>query len=182
MNKIIVSYDRGRHSDLGLELATSISDSSSGEIRIVRGVVEDPEKELEIISRINEKMFDLNLSKIPFEKVYSDSQIIPELLKNFKKDKSAIIIIGAGNQSETAFSPKTLQLLDKTSKSVIVVRNHRFSGLHTRSFWNIISPYLRENKYIYRFYVEFLEVFYFTRSKSRRGRYDERYFDSKLNR
>ena len=182
MNKIIVSYDKGRHSDLGLELATSISDSSSGEIRIVRGVVEDPEKELDIISRINEKMFDLNLSKIPFEKVYSDSQIIPELLKNFKKDKSAIVIIGAGNQSETAFSPKTLQLLDKTSKSVIVVRNHRFSGLHTRSFWNIISPYLRENKYIYRFYVEFLEVFYFTRSKSRRGRYDERYFDSKLNR
>ena len=182
VNNIIVSYDKGRHSDLGLELATSISDSYSGKIRIVRGVVEDPERELEIIGRINEKMFDLNLSKVPFEKVYSDSQIIPELLKNFKKDKAAIVIIGAGNQSETAFSPKTLQLLDKTSKSVIVVRNHRFSELHTRSIWNIISPYLRENKYIYRFYVEFMEVFYFTRSKSRRGKYDERYFDAKLKR
>ena len=72
--------------------------------------------------------------------------------------------------------------MDKTSKSVIVVRNHRFSELHTRSIWNIISPYLRENKYIYRFYVEFMEVFYFARSKSRRGKYDERYFDAKLKR
>ena len=146
------------------------------------GVVEEPEEELEIINRINEKMFDLNISQISFEKVYADTHIIPELLKNFKKDKSAIVVVGAGNQSETAFSPKTLELLDKTGKSVIVVRNHRFSELHTRSVWNIISPRLRENKYIYRFYVEFMAVFYFTRSKSRRGKYDEKYFDSKLNR
>ena len=127
-------------------------------------------------------MFDLKLSKVPFEKVYSDSYIIPELLKNFKKDKSAILILGAGNQPETAFSPRTLELLDKTSKSVIIVRNHRFSEIHTRSFWNIISPYLRENKYIYRFYVDLMEIFYSSRNKSKRGRYDEAYFDSKLDR
>ena len=182
LSKLIVAYDKGRHSDLGLEIASAMSDSYSGQIRIVRGVVENPEEELEIIGKINEKMFDLNLVKVPFEKVYSDSQIIPELLKNFKKDKSAILIIGAGNQSENAFSPKTLQLLDKTSKSVIVVRNHRFSEVHTRSFWNIISPYLRENKYLYRIYIELMEAFYFTRNKSRRGRYDEKYFESKLDR
>ena len=131
LSKLIVAYDKGRHSDLGLEIASAMSDSYSGQIRIVRGVVENPEEELDIIGKINEKMFDLNLVKVPFEKVYSDSQIIPELLKNFKKDKSAILIIGAGNQSENAFSPKTLQLLDKTSKSVIVVRNHRFCLLYT---------------------------------------------------
>ena len=182
VSKIIVAYDKGRHSDLGLEVANAISISNSSQIRIVRGVVEEPELELEIVNRINEKMFDLNISQIPFQKVYSNAHIVPELLKNFKKDPSAIVIIGAGNQSETAFSPKTLELLDKTRKSVIVVRNHRFSELHTRSFWNIISPHLRQNKYIYRLYVEFMQVFYFTRSKSRRGRYDERYFDSKLNR
>ena len=182
VSKIIVAYDKGRHSDLGLEVANAISISNSSHIRIVRVVVEEPELELEIVNRINEKMFDLNISQIPFQKVYSNAHIVPELLKNFKKDPSAIVIIGAGNQSETAFSPKTLELLDKTRKSVIVVRNHRFSELHTRSFWNIISPHLRQNKYIYRLYVEFMQVFYFTRSKSRRGRYDERYFDSKLNR
>tara|TARA_B100000029_G_scaffold172276_1_gene168666 strand:- start:220 stop:2577 length:2358 start_codon:yes stop_codon:yes gene_type:complete len=182
LKKIIVSYDKGRHSNLGLEVATAISNENASEIRVVRGVVEDPEEELEIIGKINEKMFDLNLSKVSFEKVYSDSKIISELLKNFKKDKSAILVIGAGNQSETAFSPKTLELLDKSSKSVIVVRNHRFSELHTRSFWNALSPYLRENKYIYRMYIELMEIFYFTRNKSRRGKYDERYFESKLDR
>jgi len=182
MNKMIVSYDRGRHSDLGLEIASAVSNFNSADIRVVRGVVQQPDDELEIISKINEKMFDLKLSKVPFEKVYSDSYIIPELLKNFKKDKSAILILGAGNQSETAFSPRTLELMDKTSKSVIVVRNHRFSEIHTRSFWNIISPYLRENKYIYRFYVDLMEVFYLSRNKSKRGKYDEAYFDSKLDR
>ena len=83
---------------------------------------------------------------------------------------------------KTAFSPRTLELLNKTNKSVIIVRNHRFSEIHTRSFWNIISPYLRENKYIYRFYVDLMEIFYSSRNKSRRGRYDEAYFDSKLDR
>ena len=182
ISKLIVAYDKGRHSDLGLEIASALSNSSSAQIRVVRGVVEEPEEELEIINKINEKMFDLNLSKVSFEKVYSDSKILPELLKNFKKDKTAILILGAGNQSDTAFSPKTLELLDKTNKSVIVVRNHRFSELHTRSFWNILSPYLRENKYLYRIYIEFMEIFYFARNKSRRGRYDERYFESKLDR
>ena len=100
MNKMIVSYDRGRHSDLGLEIASAISNFISADIRVVRGVVQQPDDELESLVKINEKMFDLKLSKVPFEKVYSDSYIIPELLKNFKKDKSAILILGAGNQSE----------------------------------------------------------------------------------
>ena len=87
-----------------------------------------------------------------------------------------------GNSEVFGVSPRTLELLNKTNKSVIIVRNHRFSEIHTRSFWNIISPYLRENKYIYRFYVDLMEIFYSSRNKSRRGRYDEAYFDSKLDR
>ena len=95
-------------------------------IRIIRGVIEDPKQETEIVNRINEKMFELELPKIQFEKVYSDSNIITELLKNFKKEKNALLILGAGNQTDTAFSPKTWSILDKSGESGIVFRNHIF--------------------------------------------------------
>ena len=115
MSQMVVSYDKGRHSDLGLEIGYAISIKNNSNIRIVRGVVEDPDDEVEVVNRINEKMLDLNLKKIQFEKVYSSGNIIPELLKNFKKDKSALLVLGAGNQSESAFSPKTLEIVDNTN-------------------------------------------------------------------
>ena len=180
MSQMIVSYDKGRHSDLGLEIGYAISIKNNSNIRIVRGVVENPDDEVGVVNRINEKMLDLNLKKIQFEKVYSSGNIIPELLKNFKKDKSALLVLGAGNQSESAFSPKTLEIVDNTNKSVIIVRNHRFSGIHARSFVFALIPRLREIKFLYRLYVEIMQLFYFSRAKSRKARYDERFFDPKL--
>jgi len=177
ISQMIVSYDKGRHSDLGLEIGYAISVRNNSNIRVVRGVVEDPDDEVVVVNRINEKMLDLNLKKIQFEKVYSSGSIIPELLKNFKKDKSALLVLGAGNQSESAFSPKTLEIVDKTNKSVIIVRNHRFSGVHTRSFFFALIPRLREIKFLYMLYVNIMQLFYFSRAKSRKARYDEKFFD-----
>ena len=180
LSQMIVSYDKGRHSDLGLEVGHALSITNNSKIRTVRGVVEEPDDELQIVNRINEKMFDIGLEKIQFEKVYSSGNIIQELLKNFKKDDSALLILGAGDQSESAFSPKTLQIVDSTSKSVIIIRNHRFSGIHARSFFSLILPRLREIKVIYRLYMTILQIFYSSRVKAKKGRYDERFFDAKL--
>ena len=80
MKNIVVAYDKGRHSDLGLEIANSFQKMEESKIRIIRGVIEDPKQETEIVNRINEKMFELELPKIQFEKVYSDSNIITCLL------------------------------------------------------------------------------------------------------
>ena len=179
LSQTIVSYDKGRHSDLGLEVGHAINLKHNSKIRIVRGVVEDPGDEVGVVNKINEKMLELDLKKIQFEKVYTSGNIIPELLKNFKKDKSALLILGAGNQSESAFSPKTLEIVDKTNKSVIIVRNHRFSGVHARSFFFALIPRLREVKVLYKLYMDMMQVFYTSRAKARKGRYDEKLFDSK---
>ena len=175
---IIVAYDKGRHSDLGLEIANSFQKKDDSKIRIVRGAVEDSKEETEIVNRINEKMFELELPKIQFEKVYSDSNIITELLKNFKKEKHALLVLGAGNQTETAFSPKTLSILDKTGKSAIIVRNHRFSEVHARSFANFILPRIIQVKFVYQIYVNLMQKIYSMRTKSRKERHDDDYFNA----
>jgi hypothetical protein len=181
LSNIVVSYDKGRHSNLGLEIATALSKYYKSNIRIIRGVVEPPEVELEILNKINEMMFDLELKKIPFEKVYpSSSDVVSGLLKNFEKNKSEIVIAGAGNQADQAFSPKTLEIVDKSKKTVFVVRNHRFSVFRVRTFWGIISSYLRENRYLYRLYIEALHLAHLLKAKRERGRYDEEYFESKI--
>jgi len=178
LKNIIVSYDKGRHTDLGLEIANAFQKLENSKIRIIRGVVEDPKQETEIVNRINEKMFELELPKIQFEKVYSDTNIITELLSNFKKEKNALLILGIGNQVETAISPKTLSILDKTGKSAIVVRNHRFSEIHARSFTNFIIPKIIHVKFIYQIYVNVMQRIYTMRAKSHRDRQDDDYFHS----
>ena len=180
LSQMIISYDKGRHSDLGLEIGHALATKNNSKIRIVRGVVESPDDEVQVINRINDKMLELGLKKIQFEKVYSSGSIVPELLKNFKKNKAALIILGAGNQSESAFSPKTLEIVDKTNKTMIIVRNHRFSGVHARSFLYAIIPRLREIKILYRLYMDIMQIFYISKAKARRGKYDERFFDSKI--
>ena len=50
MSNLIVSYDKGRHSNLGLELAHAISADYKSKIRIVRGVTQSPEAEVEIVN------------------------------------------------------------------------------------------------------------------------------------
>ena len=181
LSSIVVSYDRGRHSELGLEVANAMSKHLDSKIRIVRGVVKSPKEELEILSRINEKMFDLDLKRIPFEKVYGKTEdITSSLLHNFRTKDSGVVIVGAGNQSEQAFSPKTIKLVDKSRKSVFVVRNHLFSEIHVRSFWKIISTRLKENRYLYRMYINLIHFAYFLKAKREKGRYDEEFFDVKV--
>ena len=183
MSNLIVSYDRGRHSNLGLELAHAISKDYNSKIRVVRGITQSPEVEVEIVNRINEVMFDLDLKKIQFEKVYPKTQnmlVSSELLKNFNKVKHGILILGAGNQADTAFSPKALELADKSKKTVFIVRNHMFSEFHARSFWNMFLQIAKENKLLYRVYVEILALMSLIKSKQKIGRYDEEYFDTKF--
>ena len=178
LKNIIVSYDKGRHTDLGLEIANAFQKLEDSKIRIIRGVVEDPKQETEIVNRINEKMFELELPKIQFEKVYSDTNIIKELLSNFKKEKNALLILGIGNQIDTAISPKTLSILDKTGKSAIVVRNHRFSDVHARAFANFLLPKIIHVKFVYQIYVNVMQRIYSMRAKSNRERHDDDYFHS----
>jgi hypothetical protein len=182
MSNLIVSYDKGRHSNLGLEIAHAISVDSKSKIRVVRGITQSPEAEVEITNKINEVMFDLDLKKIQFEKVYPKTKnmlISSELLKSYNKTKNGVLILGAGNQADTAFSPKALELADKSKKTVFIIRNHLFSEFHTRSFFNILFQIVKENKILYRIYIEILASISFIKSKQKIGRYDEEYFDSK---
>jgi len=183
VSNLIVSYDRGRHSNLGLELAHAISNDYNSKIRVVRGITQSPEVEVEIVNRINEVMFDLDLKKIQFEKVYPKTKnmlVSSELLKNYNKVKHGILILGAGNQADTAFSPKALELADKSKKTVFIVRNHMFSEFHGRSFWNMFLQIVKENKLLYRVYIEILALISLVKSKQKIGRYDEEYFDTKF--
>lgn len=152
LSRVVVAYDKGRHSDLGLEIANSFSTSLDSKIRIVRGVVESPEEERDILSRINEKMFDLDLKKIPVERIYPTSMdVTKDLLQNLNQDPE-IVIVGAGNQPEQAFSPKTIAIVEKSKYSVFVVRDSRFSNIRARYFWNMIAPRLKENRFVYKVY------------------------------
>ena len=178
---IVVSYDKGRHSNLGLEIANSLSKSLNSNVRIVRGIVESPEEERDILGRINEKMFDLDMKKIPVERVYSQTDNVTQsLLQNFDNDKSEIIIIGAGNQSDQAFSPKTMEVVEKSPKTVFVIRDSRLSGIQARYFWNVIAPRLRENRFIYRMYLDTLRLIFFIRMKRAKARSDEDYFAPRM--
>ena len=175
-----MSFDNVRHADLGLRVAHAISKASSSRIRIVRGVVEKPETEIEIMNRINEIMFDLDIKKIQFEKVYPKTKnVAPTLLESFNKIENELIILGAGNQADSAFSPKTLEIVDKTKKSIFVIRDHQFSEFHARRFWRIISSRMRENRHLYKIYVDIAHLGYSIKERRSHG-YDEEYFDSKM--
>ena len=183
ISNIIVSYDKGRHSNLGLEIAHTMSKEYDSKIRIVRGVTQSPEVEIDIINKINQNMFDLDLKKVQFEKVYPKTKnmlVSSELLQNFNQTKAGVIILGAGNQADTAFSPKTLSLASKSKKTVFVVRNHMFSEFHSRSFWNLLTQIIKENRHVYRLYIEILGLMQSARSRQKIGRYDEEYFESKF--
>nr|AIE96120.1 cationic amino acid transporter [uncultured marine thaumarchaeote AD1000_72_F04] len=68
ISQMIISYDKGRHSDLGLEIGHALSATNDSKIRIVRGVVEDPDDEVEVVNRINDKMLDLDLKRSSLRK------------------------------------------------------------------------------------------------------------------
>jgi len=180
LSHVVVSYDKGRHSDLGLEVASAFSNTLGSSMRIVRGVVESPEEERDILGKINEKMFDLDLKKIPVERIYpTTDDITKDLLQNLNQDPE-IVIVGAGNQSDQAFSPKTLAIVEKSSYSVFVVRDSRFSNIKARYFWHMIAPRLRENKFIYSMYIETTKFMAFMRTKRNQPRSDEDYFAPKM--
>ena len=182
ISNIIISYDKGRHSNLGLEIAGSMAKEYNSKIRIVRGITQSPDTEVQIVNKINEIMFDLDIKKMQFEKVYPKTEnmlVSSELLKNFNKNKTGVLILGAGNQADTAFSPKALELARKSKKTVLIVRNHLFSEFHTRSFWSMLVHIMKENKHLYRIYMEILALKFLVRATKRIGRYDEDYFESK---
>ena len=183
ISNLIVSYDSGRHSNLGLEIAAAISKEHQSKIRVVRGINRSPKIETEIVNKINDVMFSLDIKKIQFEEVEPKTKnmlVSSELLKNFGRTKTGIVILGAGNQADTAFSPKTLELADKSNKSTIIVRNHMFSEFHARSFWNVFMQILKQNKYLYRTYIECLAFVYMIKPKKKIEKYNEDYFESRL--
>ena len=159
LSNVVVSYDKGRHSKLGLEIAAGLSRSNNSNVRIVRGMTETKEDEIEIQNKINEQMFDLDMKETRLERVSPlSNDVLPHLLVNFARDDSSLLILGAGNQSESSFSPKTLHILEISNKSAIIVRDSRLANIHTREIWNGIASRLRENTKLYRFYVNLIEI------------------------
>jgi APA family basic amino acid/polyamine antiporter len=178
LSDIAVSYDIGRHSDLGLETAHLLSKSFNSNIKIVRAMIGSHEKERDIMSKLNEKMFDLEIKKIPIQKIPSKKEtLMTDLVSYFANDAREMIFLGAGNQSESAFSPKTMEIISKTSKTVLVFRDSRLSSIQTRYFLDKIIPRLRENRHIYRIYLAFFKILQLF--KSRRQISDDEYFNSK---
>ena len=181
ISNLIVSYDSGRHSNLGLEIAAAISKQHDSKIRIVRGKNRPPKIETEIVNKINDVLDSLDIKKMQFEEVEPKTKnmlVSSELLKNFDRTKTGMVILGAGNQADTAFSPKTLELADKSKKTSIIVRNHMFSEFHARSFWSVFTQILKQNKYLYRTYIECLAFLYMIKPKKKIEKYDEDYFES----
>ena len=74
ISNIIISYDKGRHSNLGLEIAGSMVKEYNSKIKIVRGITQSPDTEVQIVNKINETMFDLDIKKAQFEKVYPKTE------------------------------------------------------------------------------------------------------------
>ncbi len=168
ISNIVVSYDKGRHCDLALDIADSFLKHSESKIRVVRANIETPEKELNIMNKINEKMFDLDWKKTPFIRFDAEaSSLIPKLLQNFDADVPELIMVGAGNQSEQAFSPKTLELIEKSKRSFLVIRDSRFSDIRTRYFFDRIGPRLKENKHLYGIYLLILKYIHYNKPKSK---------------
>ena len=178
---IVLSYDKGRHSKLGLEIASCLEKSNGSRIRIVRGITGTNDEELEIQNKINEQMFDLGMKNTRFERVSPlSSDVIPHLLVNFARDDTSLLILGAGNQSESAFSPKTLHILEISNKSAIIVKDNRLSEMHAREIWRTIGSRLRENTKLYRFYMNLVEMSH-SMKKRKHVLTDDEYFETKMN-
>jgi len=180
LENIVVSYDKGRHSNMGLEISDILAKSLNSKIRIVRGVTGSPEEERDILAKLNERMFDLDIKKIPIHRISSRKEnVMRDLLDHFNSTIPEIIIAGAGNQSDQAFSPKTMELIEKTKTTVFVIRDSRLSSIQTRYFWDKIAPRIRENKFAYRMYLDLLRLIYFIRAKSHPIESHDDYFISK---
>ena len=74
------------------------------------------------------------------------------------RENSSILVLGAGNQPESSFSPKTLHILEISNKSAIIVRDSRLANIHTREIWDGITSRLKENTKLYRFYMNIIEA------------------------
>ena len=179
LSNIVVSYDKGRHSNMGLEISDILAKSLNSKIRIVRGLTGTPEEERDILAKLNERMFDLNIKKIPIHRIPSRKEnVMRDLVEHFNSMIPEIIIVGAGNQSNQAFSPKTMEIIEKTKTTIFVIRDSRLSSIQTRYFWDRVAPRLRENKFVYRMYLDLLRLTYFIRTKRQLIDSDD-YFTSK---
>jgi amino acid transporter len=177
---IVVSYDKGRHSNMGLEISDMLAKSLNSKIRIVRGVTGSPEEERDILAKLNERMFDLDIKKIPIHRIPSRKEnVMRDLLRHFNSTTPELIIVGAGNQSDQAFSPKTMEIIEKTKTTVFVIRDSRLSSIQTRYFWDKLAPRIRENKFAYRIYLDLLRLIFFIKMKRHTIEDDDDYFSSK---
>ncbi len=109
------------------------------------------------------------------ERVYpTSSEVIKDLLENLNKDPE-IVIVGAGNQSDQAFSPRTMEIVEKSNYSVFVVRDSRISNIKVRYFWQMIAPRLKENRTIYSIYRRLYRL-----QPRKKTPSDEEYFSPKI--
>jgi len=53
-----------------------------------------------------------------------------------------------------------------------------FSEFHARSFWSVFAQILKQNKYLYRTYIECLAFLYMIKPKKKIEKHDEDYFES----
>ena len=85
--------------------------------------------------------------------------------------------VASGKVGESAITSSFNYVVKKqTGKSAIVVRNHRFSEVHVRSFANFIMPKIIQVKFIYQIYVNIMQKIYSMKAKSHRERDDDDYF------
>jgi hypothetical protein len=74
-----------------------------------------------------------------------------------------------------------MEVIEKSPKTVFVIRNSRLSGIQARYFWNAIAPRLRENRFIYRMYLDAIRLIFFIKTKRAKDRdTDEDYFEPKM--
>jgi hypothetical protein len=170
---IVVSYDRGRHSDYGIEVANSIKSKTNSKLRIVRCLFDSPVKEQQVLGKINEKLFDLGLSQITIERLISTGTPEESLISNFGKDE--LVILGSGNQSEQTYSPIALKILNSISNSILVVKDSRISHATTKNFYFTLVNLLERNLILYKIYLfVYLKTRKFVKTKHRK--YEDDYY------
>ena len=177
-SQIVVSYDKGRHSDYGIEVANLIKSKTNSKLRIVRCLYDSPEKEQQILGKINEKLFDLGLSQIPIERLFSLGTPEESLISNFGTDE--LVILGSGNQSEQTYSPVTLKILNIISNTVLIVKDSRISHATTKNFYFTMVNLLERNLILYKIYLfAYLNIRKFVKTKHRN--YEDDYYFAKPN-
>ena len=161
LKNIMLVYDKDRHFSLGMRISSHLEKKNDSSVRIVRITEEKPEVEHAILGRINESMFDYNM-RAHFESITPRRDKARALLANATKYDTDVIVMGTGAKSDVVFNPTYLNILKNFSGTAIFVRNHRFSEIHARSFWDLLLVQFEKNRHVYRLYVEVFNLLNWT--------------------